>query len=346
MKISLYGFTLLRNGVKYDYCFEESLKSLAGVSEKVYLALGAGEDSTEEKVQALPKIHSIPTVWDDSLREGGLILSQQTNIALDGLRADHGENEAAWGFYLQCDEVLHEDDYELIKRDVQKAQDEGCDTIAFRYLHFWQSHHEIAINKKWYPQEIRCVKLKTSIESWGDAQTFRHHQKVYYSEARIFHYGHVREESSYHEKKRDILRLYHADHRLSKYKRRERRYDNQTETLTYLGPHPQLMQERIERLGEKFQFPIKEHVYIVGEADHYSDLIKNNIRGEQVHWVSTLSEVPKRARASAVLLNPNLWQKFRYRSLVPEKMRSPLALPWNPDFILTLKLSEKGIGVS
>ncbi|MBF0367308.1 MAG: hypothetical protein HQK50_17160, partial [Oligoflexia bacterium] len=273
----LYGFTLLRNGVKYDYPFKESFSSLAPLVEKLYVALGDSEDVSEEALAALPifpKIKLIRTMWDLSLREGGLIMSEQTNVALNTLRREVKE-EGAWGFYIQADEVIHESDYEIIKRDIERAHSLGYEAVRFRYLHFWQTHAQIAINKKWYPSEIRAIRLsKSTIESWGDAQSFRgiDADKIYDSDAYIFHYGHVREGDSYRSKKADILKLYHRDGRLKKYKRREARYDRQTKCIAFCGFHPQVMKERILRLGDEWDYLNELNksttYYVVVEDEH------------------------------------------------------------------------------
>ena len=297
--MKIFGFGLLRNGVKYDYCFLESLQSLCDIVEKTYLALGDSDDGTEEALGSIDNIEIIPTVWDMSKREGGLILSEQTNVSLNKLKEDHGCDEN-WGIYLQCDEVFHEQDYELIKEDIKKAQETGCDVMAFRYLHFWQSHHKIAINKKWYPHEIRAVKLNTDIESWGDAQGFRNHQKVYYSEARVFHYGHVREEDKYKNKKESILKLYHSDQKLPKYQRREKKFDNQTETINYWGLHPALMKNRIERLGDRWLPDTLEKVYIVGRKEQIDYDIPFKVNAKNIVWAKSIFE--------EIIEDRNFWQ--------------------------------------
>ncbi len=344
MSVSIYGFTLLRNGVKYDYSFRECLKSLAPICKSVYLALGESDDGTEEAVSDLGFLKITPTTWDDSLRKGGLILSQQTNVALSALRADKSSDPESWGFYLQCDEVIHEEDYELLREDFQKAQDQGCDAIAFRYYHFWLDHMHVAINKKWYPQEIRAVKVDSEAESWGDAQSFKNVKKIYQSEARIYHYGHVREEEKYHSKKADILKFYHSDEKMAKYKKREKRFDDLTETLLFLGSHPLLMKERIERLGDDFSFKEKGLVYILGNKEKYSKNIDSKINAKEVIWCSSLFEVPIAERKNTIMIEANWFQRLFYRSKVPNKMRSKLALPWSDETILVFKLSEKGVG--
>lgn len=346
MTARLFGFTLLRNAVKYDYCFEESLESLLNVCEDVTIAFDPADDDTGERLKKISKLNLIHSPWNMQKREGGIVLSEQTNISLEALRKNQSSNPDAWGFYLQADEVLHEDDRDLILHDVNLANDMGYDAIAFRYLHFWQSHHSIAINKKWYPQEIRAIKLNTNIESWGDAQSFRNYKKIFYSEARIFHYGHVREEDKYLSKKADILKMYHSDQKLAKYKRREKRFDSQTETLSYWGPQPKWMKERMIRLGEEWSKPQKDEVYILGDSEFFHQTTKSKIYAMNTFWVTNLSEVPSEKRAEAIITMPTLWQRIRYPSTVPLKMRSPLARPWTMDFILTLKLSEKDISVS
>lgn len=345
MSSRVFGFTLLRNAVKYDYCFKESLESLLNVCEDVTIAFDRGEDETEKILNQLPRLHLVDSSWNMQKREGGIVLSEQTNIALEKLRKDKIDIENAWGFYLQADEVLHEEDRELILKDIELADQFHYDAISFRYLHFWQSHHSIAINKKWYPQEVRAVKLKTNIESWGDAQGFRNQNKIYQSEARIFHYGHVREEDKYLSKKADILKMYHSDQKLSKYKRREKKFDSLTETLPYWGPQPHWMKERVLRLGEDWLSHKSEEVFIVGDPALYSSKLKNNIHAENIYWVNSVGEVPKDQRHKMVIALPSFWQKLFFSSKVPLKMRSKLALPWNIDFILTLKLSEIGISV-
>jgi hypothetical protein len=342
---TLYGFTLLRNGVKYDYSFKECLLSLSAVTKKTYLALGKGEDDTEKEVSGFNFLKIIPTVWDDNLREGGIILSQQTNIALNELKNDKKAEHDSWGMYLQCDEVIHEEDYKLIARDLEKAEESGCDAISFRYLHFWQTHHHIAINKKWYPQEIRAVKLNTNIESWGDAQSFKNHTKVYQSEAKIFHYGHVREEKSYKNKKEDILKRYHSEEKLAKYQKREKKFDDLTAVLNFLGTHPQVMKERILRMGGVWDWPAASSVCIVGADKKLISLFENKINAEKIYWKNSLNEVSKEMMGNLVILKANWIHRRMYKSTVPKKMKSKIALEWSQEMILTLKLSEKEISL-
>jgi len=102
MKVS--GFTFVRNGVKYDYPFLESMRSLLPLCDEIVIGVGRSEDDTLAQIQSLhsSKIKILETIWDESNRENGSILSQQTNLALDQTNGD-------WAIYLQADEILHED---------------------------------------------------------------------------------------------------------------------------------------------------------------------------------------------------------------------------------------------
>lgn len=334
---------MLRNGVKYDYSFKESLLSLAPVVEKIYLALDVGDDTTDFEIKKFPFIKLIPSTWDMNLKKG-LVLSVETNKALEALRSDHGEDDNAWGIYLQADEVLHEDDYEILKHDIEKAQAQGCDAISFRYLHFWQTHHHVAISRKWYPHEIRAIKLKTPIESWGDAQGFRNYKKIFYTEARIFHYGHVREQSSYNEKMRDMGKLYHEasdlDERLEKGFKDARK----NKCVLYFGSHPQVMKERILRMNDIWELDEADHVYIVGNPKKYSSEMISKIKANKITWCDSIGNVPASHKNKTIITEPTILDRLLKRSTVPRKMKSKLAHFWSDDFRFILQASEKRIG--
>ncbi len=69
MKVS--GFTFVRNGVKYDYPFIESINSLLPICDEVIVAVGQSEDDTLNRIKLFhsPKIKILETIWDESIRE-------------------------------------------------------------------------------------------------------------------------------------------------------------------------------------------------------------------------------------------------------------------------------------
>lgn len=340
--MKLYGFTILRNGLKYDYPFLESLRSLAALCEEVYVALGKSDDGTEKMLGEIGNLVIIPTVWDENLRQSGLILSQQTNIALEALRARHPQG---WGIYLQADEVLNERDFARIRADVEAADAAGADALSFRYLHFWQSYHQIAIDRRWYPQEIRAIKLDSAAVSYGDAQSFQRVGQRYESDATVYHYGHVREAGAYERKKSDFHRWWHGDDEMKKVLARGEKKFAHEPTLPYFGPQPSFMRERI---GASFTPVSQKPALVYGEADKFSSLLPR-VRA-RLHWTSRAAKLLKADRESTVLLeNVPLWARVlslgALKSSVPRRMRSPQAREWTPEFQAVMRFSEKGIYV-
>jgi hypothetical protein len=339
--MKIYGFTLLRNGVKYDYPFLESLRSLCSLCDEVFVALGNSDDGTEEKLAEFGNTVIIPTVWDESMRKSGLILSQQTNIALEALR---NKTRQGWGFYLQADEVLNEKDFPLIRRDLEAAEESGCDAVSFRYLHFWQNYHRIAIAKRWYPQEVRAVKLDSSARSYGDAQSFEAVTKKFESDAFIYHYGHVREASAYEKKKADFGRWWHGDEELKKVLSKGARRDKREPTLPYFGPQPSFMKARI---GSGFTPTKREKVLVFGRETDLKPEIRAGISAD-LEFTDSVARVLSAGAERTVILRPlPAWAFFLpwlgFGTRVPAKMKSPQAREWSEEFRLTLKFSEKGI---
>jgi len=344
---NVYGFTLLRNGVKFDYSFKECLKSLSPLVSKIYIALGDCEDGTREALAEFDNLEIIDTVWDPSLMgDGGQILSEQTNVALDRLRSVCSDDEDAWGFYLQCDELLHESEITQIKKDIDLAHKNGCDAVRFRYFHFWQSHYEIALSKRWYPHEVRAVKLSTSIKSFGDAQGFSGVKNPFESECRILHYGHVREEESYKEKQKLLIQMIRPAEKFKKYFNREKKAFAETLTAKVLMKHPSVMEDRILRMGEAISFPKKELVYIVSKERTISSEILDSINAENVFVVKKSTEVPFEHRfKNMIVLNPGFMDRLEYDQKKSYRMKSNFAREWDLKNEILLRLSDIGVSL-
>lgn len=347
--MKIFGFSLLRNGIKYDFPFAESLRSLAPPVEEIYLALAESEDGTESAVDKLPKLKIIPTVWDDGQKgEGGLILSQQTNIALDAIRKDH-KGKDVWAIYLQADEVLLESEYDHLVEDIKKANKGGYDAISLRYIHFWQRPDQFAFRKRWYPQEIRVVRVNTKIESWGDAQSFRNCRKIYQSNVPIFHYGHVREPSAYEQKTLDIMDWWHSADEIPRLRKRNKRRDLFERTLPYLGPHPAVMQDRVNHFfqtyGRSAEILEKNEatVFLVDRKKELSQRFLEGIRAGKCELVSSLFDVRMGNWPLSCATHPSIMNQWFAGNKVPYKMQSERALPWTPEFYVATQLWSKGV---
>ncbi|MDC1174707.1 hypothetical protein OAT67_04910 [Bacteriovoracaceae bacterium] len=325
----LYGFSFLKDGERFDYPYKEMLTCMENLVEKCYLALGKNDDGTSEQVKKFKKVEVIPTVWDMSkIGDGGLIFSEQTNIALNKLREDHQNEPEAWGIYLQSDEIIHEEDFVQLKRDIDEAEKTGCDAIRFRYFHFWMSHYQIAINKRWYPHEIRAVKIDSNVVSYGDAQGFSNFTKVFESDVHIFHYGHVRDQKKKEEKQKDLLNKIRPSEKFNKYLNREIRAFAKTKTLPIYIQHSLVMKNRIETMGESF------FVKKINAVNVISDKVDENISRDKkvkislLRWFKTKEEANKE-KGLKINLNPSFFQKLFNKKKYISKMESNLAREWD-----------------
>lgn len=216
MKIS--GFTLIRNGTTFDYPYMESLKSLLPLVDELIVNVGRGDDDTLKQITDFalsdPKkrVKIIESTWpldDPEKKRGGLILSEQTNLALAQCTGD-------WCIYLQADEVFHEEDYANLRKNlVLFEKDPSVEGLVFDYLHFYGSFDVIQKTRSAYRREVRAFKRSSGAQSVGDAQSFRKPDGsklcVIRADARVFHYGWVRSPEAMKEKTFFMDQLYHGD---------------------------------------------------------------------------------------------------------------------------------------
>lgn len=346
-RLPVVGFTFLRNGVKYDYPFRATLASLAMLAEKTVLALGDSQDETAEEVNKLNlPLTIVPTIWDENDRKGGRILSQQTNLALKKAR----EIEArGWAFYLQCDEVIDEREVAKLHADLERAAAEGCDAVRFRYLHFWQSPDRLAVGKRWYPHEIRAVRLDSSLESYGDAQSFRSPQKIFESDCHIFHYGHVREPEAYVKKRNEFHRWWHSDAELPGKIAASQAGEKKESTIPYSGRHPRSIWSHLERAIPPRAWERPESLLIFGDCREFSDDFLSALPAKNVFWTKSAQDFlaareVKKVAFDALPLLAQVLSGGQYFSRVPEAMAAKNARPWTKEFRARLILAERSLG--
>jgi hypothetical protein len=213
MKVS--GFTFLRNGQKLGYPFAESIRSILPIVDEFVIALGPCDDDTEKLLRGIgdPKIRIIPTHWNENIRSDysvkGFVYGQQKSIALFNCTGD-------WAFYLEADEVVHENDLPKIRAAMEKhLADERVEALAFDYLHFYGNKNTIAWSPGWYRSEVRI--LRNTIPAWSSEALFFNvvegHKKSRYPRAAdagatIYHYGWVRGEAEMNLKSASVLKFW------------------------------------------------------------------------------------------------------------------------------------------
>jgi hypothetical protein len=253
MKVS--GFTFCRNAVKYDYPIVESIRSVLPVCDEFIVNVGRCDDGTLELMHSIgdPKIKIVESVWDDSLRKDGLIYSQQTNIALAQCTGD-------WAFYIQADEVVHEDDLPVIRQSMQRhLGNPAVKGLLFRYLHFVADYW--STNPWFYHKAVRIIRNNGEVESCGDAVGFHFKptqqylqsgpkEWLAYSGARIFHYGWVKDPHTLLKKKREQAEKHHGDRlpaeEAAALAQTTFQFDDYAILKEFRGSHPGVMQARVK----------------------------------------------------------------------------------------------------
>lgn len=254
------GFTFVRNGIKLDYPFIESIQSLLPMVDELIVVCGNSEDGTRAAIEniASPKIKIIDSIWDDTLREGGKVLAVETNKALD-----HISPKADWAFYLQADEVIHENDYDNIRNAMKTYLPvRNIDGLLFNYIHFYATYQFYGDSRRWYRKEIRIIRNDKRIRSWRDAQGFRkegNKLRVKQIDARIFHYGWVKPPDKQQLKQQSFHRLWHDDDWMKKNvgDAAEFDYSGIDSLSVFKGSHPAVMKQRIE--NARWQVSVNAH---------------------------------------------------------------------------------------
>jgi glycosyltransferase involved in cell wall biosynthesis len=200
MKVS--GFTFLRNGQRLGYPFAESIRSILPLVDEFVIALGPCDDDTEKMLRGIgdPRIRIIPTQWNERIQPGysvkGFVYGQQKSIALFNCTGD-------WAFYLEADEVVHENDLPKIRTAMERHLDDPrVEALAFDYLHFYGNANTVVWSPGWYRSEVRVIR--NTIPAWSSEALFFNvvtaHKKSRYPRAAhtgatIYHYGWVRSEA-------------------------------------------------------------------------------------------------------------------------------------------------------
>ena len=268
MKIS--GFTFIRNGSLLGYPFIESILSALPICDEFIVAVGDSEDDTLERIQAIrsDKIKIIPTQWNEKMQDRGFVYAQQKMIAQYNCTGD-------WAFYLEGDEVLHEDDLPKIKASMEKhLKNPEVEALAFDYHHFFGSPDWLAVSPGWYRQECRIIR--NTIRSWApdglyfvvmDRNKKGRYPKAALVGAPIYHYGHVRSIAAMREKNQRVGKYWKHDHPLFN------GYQINPEALKpFSGRHPNLIEPWLKNDAEKEFTPDAHHNPTKRERRHYLEM--------------------------------------------------------------------------
>ncbi len=307
-EMKIYGLSVLENALKDNTCFRESVASLHSICDETHVFIKKSVDGTEVALKNSEgfQIHSY---------------EQDDTDQLQFLREGCENIPNAWVLSIGADEVLNLADLELVKEDIKRATELGCEAIALRNLNFLKDPHHLTVSGDYPAHSIRLFRLGSN--DYFKKEEIIYDQKIYYSEVKLFNYSILRKEK---EKEKVVYR--------------------DSDLLTYFGPQPPIMKRRIENWGGVWDRLTVAKVYILGEPRDYRPEFIQKIKAKKIIWAGNIVEIPAEDRVKAIIVKPTLFQKVFRPSLVPKKTRTKNAHHWDKEFTLILKLSEKGIAVS
>ncbi len=257
MKMKVSGFTIIRNAILYDYPVIESILSILPIVDEFIVAVGQSNDATLDLIRSIEstKIHILETTWDDSLRQGGQVLANETDKAYHAISKD-----SDWAFYIQSDEIVHEKYLDDIHAQMEMYRTHhNVQGLLLKYKHFYGSYDYIGSSRRWYRNEIRIIRNLPEIHSYRDAQGFRIGERklnVKAINAEIYHYGWVKPPKIQQLKQKTFNKLWHNDSWVEQNIPDVDSFDySRIDTLAlFKGTHPRVMQKRIQKMNWHFSF--------------------------------------------------------------------------------------------
>jgi hypothetical protein len=255
---------MINNASKLYYPIKQAIESILPICNEFVVALGDCdiEDNTRDEILSIKsdKIKIIDTVWDIEKYPRGMENAHQTDIAKNACSGD-------WLFYVQADEVVHENYLPVIKKRCEELIDEKeIEGLLFNYKHFWGDYDHYHKAHGWYPNEIRVIRNDKDIHSWESAQSFRripdfdginyrqqkgtYKLKVAKVDAYIYHYGWVRPPRYMQSKTKALNTIHKGKKRVNgMYKNAPDFYDyGPLQKLSvFKGTHPKVMKDWIAK---------------------------------------------------------------------------------------------------
>jgi len=212
--ISVYTTTF--NALSMEYCILEGVKSALCFADEIVVVDSGSTDGTIEALRSLEderiKIYHLD--WLKNI--GWAMYKIIKSMAIGRCTSD-------WCVLMDADEVIHEKDFERIKRIPHSVSD-NIVAVKFNTLHFYRDYkHLLNGTSKWkdlYTNKIYMVRNGLGIHHGNsgmdiDAHLDRHgmpigKDHIVHAKIDMFHYGHVRSASTYLKKQNTMDSYYHG----------------------------------------------------------------------------------------------------------------------------------------
>jgi hypothetical protein len=249
--MTISAFTFIKNGEMLGYPFIESIKSILTIVDEFVINVGNSEDNTLELIKDIEseKIRIIESKWNDKMKDRGYVYGQQKMIAQFNCSSD-------WAFYLEGDEVVHEEDLDKIKQTCQKyVDDDSVEAVTFDYFHFYGNANSYLDSPGWYRREARIIK--NSVRTYApdglfwlviDKNKIGRYPNAVHSGANMYHYGWVRSEEQMNLKSQKVQKYWNKKHKSIDYSQID-----QDIIKEFKGSHPQIVKDWLPKVDGIFQ---------------------------------------------------------------------------------------------
>ncbi len=225
---TLGGAAFVYNGIKFDYCFRETIKSLQELCDQVCICVVKSDDGTEHEVKRLIDDRTKVIVIDEDLwlnTKGKEKLSYFSNIAIANLQTSHV-------YYAQMDECTHQDSFPFIRQAIETDAEAWMCT---RYNLWRDNFSMLNVQGNRNPCSPQVIRLaKNSYRCIGDAESLGAIASFeFVNKIEIFHVGFTR--------RRDVMKskVVHMQTKVFDMADYDKRLDahEQFEPMAYFEPH-------------------------------------------------------------------------------------------------------------
>jgi hypothetical protein len=249
MKVS--AFTFIKNGQILGYPFMQSIKSILPIVDEFIVNVGSSEDNTLDMIHSIKdkKIRVIESKWNDGMQDRGYVYGQQKMISQFNCTGD-------WAFYIEGDEVYHENDLDQIKKSMEiYLNDSNVEALVFDFYHFYGNANSILDSPGWYRSEARIIK--NSIRSYAPDGLFwlvlDSNKKGRYPRAKktgisCYHYGWVRTEEQMNLKSSKVQKYWGGKPMTIDYSQMD-----QSIIKEFQGSHPLVVKDWLPKSNELFK---------------------------------------------------------------------------------------------
>jgi hypothetical protein len=249
MKVS--AFTFIKNGQILGYPFLQSIQSVLPIVDEFVINVGESEDDTLELINSLDnsKIRVIESKWNPKMKDSGFVYGQQKMIAQYNCVGD-------WAFYVEGDEVYHENDLNKIYDSMEKHLNNfKVEALVVDFYHFYGNANSYLNSPGWYRSETRIIR--NSIRSYApdglfwvvlEANKKGRYPNAKHTDAFCYHYGWIRTEDEMNLKSKKVQKYWGKQ-----YSKIDYANIDQTIITEFVGTHPEIMHKWLPKSNDVFK---------------------------------------------------------------------------------------------